>query len=205
MLRRRIFTKKGINYTGAVAGDILCTDLMYVAKADFAASGKTAIGVITYNSGAFIEVINLSDVVKDFGGSGTNIPDLTDYTVEAYALQDLDGTANTDAIIAELGSSDTLAAGYCRSYSTVGTSAGDWDFWSLGQFKRVVDNRTVINQGLTECSGTLIATVGTVKNYTTSTEYGATHNWIYASSFGVYSPENKTAHYIRPILKLVYG
>lgn len=205
MLRRRIFTKKGIDYSGAVAGDILCTDLMYVARANFATSGKTAIGVITYNSGTFIEAINLTDVFKAFGGFGTDIPDLTNYTVESEALQDVDGTANTDAIISELGSSDTLAAGYCRSYSTVGTSAGDWDFWALGQLKRVIDNITVINQGLTECSGTLITTVGNIKNYTTSTEYSANSNWVYSSFFGVYSQINKNSQILRPIIKLTYG
>ena len=204
MLRRRLLNKKGIDYSGAVVGDILCSDMSYVTIDNYALSGKTAIGVIINNASGVLRAMDLSDGFKSFGG-GADISELTNYTTSGNAITDTDGKENTNIIIAALGNSSDHAAGYCANFTTVGTSVGDWHLGALGEFKMIVDNRATVNASLTTVGGTLIVNVGTIRNYGSSTEYGSNHNWAYISSFGAYYEDAKTTNkHIRPIIILTY-
>ena len=82
-------------------GDILCTDNTTVKPADFAASGKTAMGVVFHVDGTGLHGwavhLNESTSVR-WGGYGTDIPTLTNYEVTRIALIDTAGYANTAAI-----------------------------------------------------------------------------------------------------------
>ena len=205
MLRRRLFGKKTIDYSAAVVGDILCSDLSYVSAANYALSGKTAIGVIINNTLGVLRAMALSDGFKPFGGSGIDIPGLTNYMTSANAITDIAGKENTNIIISALGNSSDHATGYCANFTTAGTSVGDWHLGALGEFKMIVDNRATVNTSLTTVGGTLIVNVGTIRNYGSSTEYGSNHNWTYISSFGAYYEDAKTTNkYIRPIITLTY-
>ncbi|PKO97084.1 MAG: hypothetical protein CVU12_02105 [Bacteroidetes bacterium HGW-Bacteroidetes-7] len=205
MLRRRLLNKKGIDYSGAVVGDILCSDMTTVSRANYLASGKTAIGVIINNAYGVLRAMALSDGFKSFGGSGTDILGLTNYTTSDNALNDIDGKGNTLLIVNSLGNGTDHAAGYCANFTTAGTSVGDWHLGALGEFKMIVDNRATVNTSLTTVGGTLIVNVGTIRNYGSSTEYGGNHNWTYISSFGAYYEDAKTINkYIRPIIILTY-
>jgi hypothetical protein len=110
-----LFTQAGINYSLAVVGDILCSDLSFVSAANYSASGKTAIGIVVSNASKVLKIVSIvrSDYSKSFGWLN-NISTLTDYKTINQALSDIDGYSNTNKIIAQEGSSGAIA--YCKSF-----------------------------------------------------------------------------------------
>ena len=207
-LRRRISNRpSGVDYSGAVVGDILCSDLTIVTNANYASSGKTAIGVVVNNASGNLRAIALGEYSKPFGGSGTDIAGLTNYTTSATALTDTDGKGNTALIIAAIGSSTDHAAGFCNSFTTSGTSAGDWYFCALGEVKMFIDDTATINTSLTTVSGTLISVSPTSLVYTSSTEVSDTNNWVRRIQWSDYVSYPKSATvtvYVRPMIKITY-
>ena len=94
-------------------------------------NSKTAIGVVVKDN----ELVIINKLVHiPWGGYGTDVSDLTNYSPSA-AIKDYDGRNNTAKIVAAHTneSTSTSAAKYCNSYSTEGTSAGDWYLAAAGE------------------------------------------------------------------------
>lgn len=65
MLRRRILYKiNNIDYSGVQIGDILCSDLTIVTTANYASSGKTAIGITYYNDSGDVRFMYINPLVQ---------------------------------------------------------------------------------------------------------------------------------------------
>ena len=203
MLRLRTFGVKGVEipYSGAVVGDILCSDLTIVSAANYSASGKTAIGVVIYNALGVLKAVSLAEVSRYFSSYDSNIPGLTDFAEMNSALTDIDGRANTSIIFTALGSY-AYAAVYCRSFTTTGTQVGDWDLPALGELKYIIDNLSAIQSSLSSVSGTSIVTYG---YWASSTESDAAYQWVAMLHNGTYHRYLKQRQMtVRPITKITY-
>lgn len=146
--------KKRVDYSTAVLGDILCSDLSFVKSTDYASSGKTAIGVIFSNATGALKAISLTEFQNlPWSKSAIDITNLA-HIYEDYAQADMGGRNNTDVILAQLGTGNDFAAGKCNSFSTYGTSAGAWYLPAAGELYMILSNFTTINSSLSICSGT---------------------------------------------------
>lgn len=204
MLRLRTFGVKGIEiaYSSAAVGDILCSDLKIVSAANYTISGKTAIGVVFYNSSGELKAVSLTQQGGvTCGGKGIDIPELTNYALPGNAITDTNGTANTTTIISYLGDSTSLAAGYCRAFSTSGRAAGNWDLPAAGELNAMKTNKTTINASLSTVSGTTLSLY-----YLSSTEYDGNEVWAYNANYDVLQtwPKDDDSAYARPITKITY-
>ena len=77
MLRIRTFGKVSIEipFSEASVGDILCSDNKVVSTANYAISGKTAIGIVVNNSNGAIRVMALTTPpTAQWGGFGIDLP-----------------------------------------------------------------------------------------------------------------------------------
>lgn len=204
MLRRRIF-KSGIDYSAAVLLDILCSDLSYIPEANFSGSGKTAIGVVFYNSNGTLKVMAISELPqKAYGGAGTDLS-ITNYTDSVIArTTDFNGKENTTTMVAAIGADDAFAAGACRLFSPQGTKAGDWDLPSAGECHIIFSNKVAINASLTTASGTILS-IGYNSVYLSSSEYNNAYCWGYWPYQSDASPRDKsTILNVRPIMTINY-
>jgi len=94
-------------------------------------SGKTAIGVVVKDN-ELIVALTVSDMV--WSGAYTDTS-LTNYSSVSDVITDYNGKSNTEVIVAAYPSntSSNNVAVYCNSYSTAGTSAGDWYLPAAGE------------------------------------------------------------------------
>lgn len=118
---------------------------------------------------------------------------LTKYSTANDALEDMNGKANTTAIIAaikayDLEHSTDNITGFIgqaiESFSTAGTSIGDWFAPSAKQLIYLITNNTIINTTLSKirnADATLsvgnIGTDSTTFKFNTSTEADNNNNW----------------------------
>lgn len=218
MLRIRTLYNRS-DYSGAQVGDILCSDRTVVTTANYAASGKTGIGIAYYNESGDIRFLYPNPLLQNnkAWGPDVDITDLADITTEVGAIADFDGSGNTDIIINQQGASTTYSPGYCRAFSTAGTSAGDWYMPALGELSIILDNVTAINAAITAVFGESY-NITDYKVLQSSTEYGYSSGnssyciWyalLYDSEIhfgGTDSPKTflDAAAYVVPCLKITY-
>ena len=69
-------------------------------------------------------------------------------------FSDMDGKANTGII----NDSDHPAAQYCATYSTNGTSQGDWYLPAMGELGFIMPRFDTINSAITKVGGTTLDT-----------------------------------------------
>jgi len=112
-------------------------------------SDKTAIGVVVKDNELVMSQISSSSM--KWGTYGTDISGLTNYSSSSGARADFNGKSNTAVIIA--GDGGAAAAKYCNSYSTDGTSTGDWYLPAAGELHTYVyGNYSAINTTITSLS-----------------------------------------------------
>ena len=141
-------------------------------------SGKTPIGVVSYISGSKRIAINLDHTSKEWGGYGTDIPGLTNYSSSPHN-SDFDGKSNTSKIVSALGSGTGYAAGYCNAYSKGGVSG--WYLPAQGElYASVWTNKSAVNSGLSAAGGTSIQNGW----HWSSSEYAYTYAWLVNASNG---------------------
>ena len=94
-------------------------------------SGKTAIGVVVKDNA----LVMSKDRVSMTWSSAYTDTSLTNCSSSANAKTDYNGKSNTAVIVAAHPSETTSnnAAIYCNSYTTAGTSAGDWYLPAAGE------------------------------------------------------------------------
>jgi len=113
-------------------------------------SSKTAIGVVVKDN-ALVLSQKKSSAMK--WASNTSVDtSLTNITSTANANVDYNGKSNTAVIVAAYPSdtSSNNAAIYCNTYTTAGTSAGDWYLPAAGElYSYVYGNYNAINTAMT--------------------------------------------------------
>lgn len=120
-----------------------------------------------------------------WGGYGTDISTLMNYTDAASAATDFDGVNNTAKIIAAIGNSnddsrDGTAAGDCAAYTFPNGKTGY--LGAAGEWQVARQNKEDLNSALTLIGGTTMKE----SDYWTSTEYSskfAWHQWFDSDSF----------------------
>ena len=138
-----------------------------------------------------------------WGGYGTDISTLTNYTDAANAATDFDGVNNTAKIIAAIGNSndgyrDGTAAGDCAAYTFPNGKTGY--LGAAGEWQVARQNKEDLNSALTLIGGTTMKESA----YWTSTEYSSTDAWCqwFDSSSRLGDYNKLSSFYVRAFLAL---
>ena len=163
-------------------------------------AGKTPIGIVVYLGPSGYQALALESIGSyEWGGYGTDISTLTNYTSSSAASKDYDSCGNTAKIIAAGDKSKYPAAWAAHEYSTEGTSAGDWCLPAAGIFTSYYNNQPLVNIGLTNAGGTQFTTSTCAWS---SSEYDYSSAWSsnfgYEGGLGVGNKDN--SYEVRPVL-----
>ena len=149
-------------------------------------NSKTAIGIVVKDD-KYIAALNVPDM-KWASNTSTDVSGITNIT-SSEAKTDYNGKANTLAIL-EAYPSDTTsnnAAIYCNSYSTAGTSAGDWYLPALGEvYDYIYTNYAKVKAGWDKVGTTISDSI-----FWSSSEYNLNGAWYVISSNGNVNGSNK--------------
>ena len=119
-------------------------------------SGKTPIAVVVYISSEGCGqalALNDLDATYQWGGYGTDISGLTNYSSLSNASADFASCENSKIIMADGDKSIYPAVWAAHEYSTEGTSAGDWCLPALGVFSTYNSNSSIIDRGFSWANG----------------------------------------------------
>lgn len=195
----------------AAIGDILCTDGTYISPDDYAASGKTAMGVIFYvdKTGRHGWAAALKDCndshtgiwgphsVSDDYTEADDVPGLNNYTHALDAIHDMDGEANTYAIKNYYGNDfRKCGAAYYAFYwdhltNFSGTEPKGWYLPAAGQLNYLWAQSKLIDPSLSIAGGEWRS--GNVY-YWSSTEYSSSLSWNVYNN-GNLNTNNKNTNY----------
>ena len=155
-------------------GDILCTDGSIVSSEAFAASGRTAEGVVFYVDATDSHgwVVSLDDQSSSIKWSSTNnygydLTNLDNYANARFALHDLNGQENT-GIIRSHGSSSDFPAAWAVDYDN------GWYLPSAGQLRYLYSCAPEINTSLQVAGGAPLPYHGSCY-WWSSTEHSGYH------------------------------
>ena len=152
-------------------------------------STKTPIGIVVKPN----KLVMSLDIKENmyWASSYKDISDLTNYSQTDSSKADYNGKANTAKIVTAY-SSDTAsnnAAKYCNSYSTTGTSAGQWYLPATGEIYMYVYKNVIGNSALRITLNTLGKDLSDM-NFWSSSEYDSGRAWaVY------YNSDNVVNHY----------
>ena len=137
---------------------------------------KAPIGVVVYVDGTGGgQVMALKSIGNyTWGGYGTDISTLQNFSSDSAASQDLASCENTAKIIAAGNKSKYPAAWAAHEYKTEGTNAGDWCLPAAGIMTSIKDGMKLINIGYGLVSGTKI---GTSSHFWSSSENNSYYAW----------------------------
>ena len=115
----------------------------------------------------------------EWGGYGTDISELTNYSSSSSARNDFNGQSNTSTILLNLGTSTDIAAGYCRSQSLNGKTGY---LPAAGELYVMWENKSDINSALQKIGASTIDSafnnLYTGSHYPwSSTEYSSYNAW----------------------------
>ena len=164
-------------------------------------SSKTPIGVVVYDDGlGHGQVMALKSIGSyAWGGYGTDIPTLSNYTSAEVAQNDIGSCANSAKIMAAGDKSKYPAVWAANEYSTEGTSAGDWCLPAAGIFTSYYNNQDAINSGFTKAGGTKFTTI----TYAWSASE-SDNTWAWGSGFngryGLTKHSKGNSNEVRPVL-----
>ena len=182
-----------------VIGSILYSDMTCSLTV---IAGKTPIGIVVYIDGTGGgQALALKSIGSyEWGGYGTNISTLTNYTSSSAASKDYDSCGNTAKIIAAGNKSKYPAAWAAHEYKTAGPEAGDWCLPAAGIFTSYYNNQTAINLGFEKAGGTTFTT----STYAWSSSEHST-NYAWRSDFnGEYGLGNRNKYHsneVRPVIE----
>ena len=142
-------------------------------------STKTPIGVVVKANEV---IVSLDIVSRKWSGSDIDVQGITHTEFQTSASKDFNGKSNTLAILSTHASdsANNNAAKYCNSYSTSGTSAGQWYLPSFGELDNYLNrNRSLIQNVFSSLNITLSS-----DSFWTSSEYDSQKGWSYSVSQG---------------------
>ena len=170
-------------------------------------SGKTPIAVVVYKSsdGNCAQAMALKSIGSyEWGGYGTDILRLQDFSTDTTASRDLASCENTAKIIAAGDKSKYPAAWAAHEYKTVGTNAGDWCLPAAGIMRNIKRGMELINAGYGLVSGSQIEISSF---FWSSSEAGSAFAWHssfdYDYGLGSMLGANRkdTSYEVRPVLE----
>ena len=169
-------------------------------------ASKTPIGVVVYVDGqGHGQVMALKSIGEyEWGGYGTDIPTLTNFSSAESASYDLNSCANTQKIMAAGNKSTYPAAWAAHEYKTEGTNAGDWCLPAAGIMTSIKNNISAINAGFVLTGGDQL---GTSSYLWSSSEVNSYYAWYLhlKYDYGLYNDNynyNKGYSYdVRPVLE----
>ena len=172
-------TPKEVCYIGSILySDKSCSSNLML--------GKTPIGIVVGD--------------YEWGGYGTDISGLTNYSSASSASQDFASCENSKKIMAAGNKSKYPAVWAANEYKTEGTSAGDWCLPAAGIFTSYYNNQTAINLGFEKVGGTTF----TDSTYAwSSSEYSSYTAWYsdFNLSYGLrYDYKYYANLEVRPVL-----
>jgi hypothetical protein len=114
----------------------------------------------------------------EWGGYGTLINGCTTTTDESTAKKDYSGKQNTDAIVSQLGTSDTYAARYCKEYTFPHGVQGYLP--ALGELYEAYQNKSEVDVCMSLIGGEPLYDLG-IDNYLkwSSTQFSAHNAWYF--------------------------
>ena len=117
---------------------------------------RTAIGIVVYIDGSGGgQALALNSIGSyEWGGYGTDISTLPNYTSDTTASKDYASCENSAKIRAQGNSSTYPAVWAAYNYTTTGTKAGDWCLPAAGIFTSIYNNQSTINTGFSRVNGT---------------------------------------------------
>ena len=164
-------------------------------------AGKTPIGIVVYLGPSGYQALALESIGSyEWGGYGTDISTLTNYTSSSAASKDYDSCGNTAKIIAAGDKSKYPAAWAAHEYKTAGTEAGDWCLPAAGIFTSYYNNQEAINTGFSRANGTQFTT----STYAwSSSEYNGRNAWrsLFSSEYGLTYHYKHNSYEVRPVLE----
>ena len=154
-------------------------------------SKAVGVAVVSDKCSFIIGKTNSNNSIQ-WGGYGTDVPGLSN----TEAKLDYDGNSNTDKIISALGSSEDIAAGWCRSKSiNIGGENRKGYLPALGEWQTAYNNKSQVDSALSKIGGTAMP----IGYHWASTEYSSDCAWLldWGSGNIYYSGKNNT-YYCRP-------
>ena len=175
-------------------------------------SSKTLLGIVIYEKTASANgwIITHKPIATNivWGGYGTDISGLTNYSSETY-LTDIQASCTNTNIITSYGNSSTYPAAWAAKNYTEGNKT--WCLPSGGLLKTALNNSsnfTKINTGITTAGGTKLGYASDgIERIWSSSEYNNANAWIfYATSSRSFYMSNLTKNNsnsgrsVRPVL-----
>ena len=188
-----------MTYTKIANGVYICDSdgkLTAVGSWDTSNNSKAVgVAVISDKCSFIIDKTNSNDSIQ-WGGYGTDVPGLSNITNNTEAKLDYDGNSNTDKIISALGSSEDIAAGWCRSKSiNIGGENRKGYLPALGEWQTAYNNKSQVDSALSKIGGTAMLT----GYHWASTEYSSDRAWLLNWGSGYVTNDDKgIAGYCRP-------
>lgn len=174
------------------------------------AAGEMAAGVLV-KDGAKTLVVAPTAAQLPWSSASLN-GGATVATSRSEAIADMDGKANTAAIIAASSSeaitnTNSYAPGFCNQYSRpnangVGLTAGKWWLPSLGELFIILANKNKINR----CLGVISGAEQLQSLHLSSTEYGKDNEWkLYLESGLIiqWGPKHSELGSARPVSEII--
>ncbi len=192
----------GGDTSNCVLGSIFYSD--YTCSYGAVLPTKAPIGIVVYSDGAgHGQVMSLNSIGNyTWGGYGTDISTLQNFTSASAASQDMASCENTARIIAAGNKSTYPAAWAAHEYKTVGTNAGDWCLPAAGIMTSIYNNMELVNIGYGLVSGTKIGTSSYIWSSSETYSYGAWYSNFSRDSGLTYDSYNKSSsNEVRPVLE----
>ena len=153
-------------------------------------ASKTAIGIVVKDN-ELIVALNVPDMSWSY--DYIDVSGITNYTSSSDAKKDYNGKANTLAIVSAYSgeSASENAAILCNSYSTAGTSTGDWYLPAAGElYSYIYGNYSTINSTMSALGWTFGS-----RYFWSSSVFSNYYAWYVSSGNDIVNYYNKNGNY----------
>ena len=194
-------------------GDIFYTDNTCVAAANHDSS-KTVLGIVVYvnSDGIGGQIMapwpidtngnktSSNSMTMTWGGYGTDISSLPNYTSQSSASKDYDSCGNTDKIVAQGNASTYPAAWAARKYAPTTETAGKWCLPAAGIMTNIYNNQDAIQTAISKVGGVSYPSCCTWSSSECSS-YSAWRSRL-LDSYGLSNDGGKNGNnFVRPVLE----
>ena len=196
-------------------GDIFYTDNTCVAAANHNSS-KTVLGIVVYvtDNGQHGQIMAPWPIDEDgnktssnstkmiWGGYGTDISSLPNYTSRETVMKDYDSCGNTDKIVAQGNASTYPAAWAARKYAPTTETAGKWCLPAAGIMTNIYNSQDAIQTAISKVGGVSYPSCCTWS----SSEYSGSSAWLSGLNYNYglgtnYAKSYSGNVYVRPVLE----
>lgn len=155
---------------------IMHKDRFLVKKERWSFPNEDASGVAVKTDNCAFVIAKEEQTLIRWGGFETLINGCTTTTDESTAKKDYSGKQNTDAIVSQLGTSDTYAARYCKEYTFPHGVQGYQP--ALGELYEAYQNKSEVDACMSLIGGKPLYD-GSISNYRkwSSTQYDSYYAW----------------------------